>query len=120
MVVHGVTFRFTNGIDIDQETGTVYMEFILATIAGDKTGRLMRYDPTMGELRVLLDELSFPNGVALSRDDNFLLVVETIPCRVLRYWLRTPRAGTVEVLLQRAEEEFGFGYETGVILPAIC
>ncbi|MQM03949.1 hypothetical protein Taro_036740 [Colocasia esculenta] len=103
MVAHGVTFRFTNGIDIDHETGTVYLtdsstrfqrrEFILATSqAGDKTGRLMRYDPATGELRVLLDELSFPNGVALSRDGNFLLVVETIPCRVLQFWLCTPRA----------------------------
>ncbi|MQM04813.1 hypothetical protein Taro_037617 [Colocasia esculenta] len=78
MAAHGVTFRFTNGIYIDQETSTVYFtdsstrfqrrEFILATIAGDKMGRLMRYDPATGELRVLLDELSFPNGVALSRD----------------------------------------------------
>ncbi|MQM02942.1 hypothetical protein Taro_035705 [Colocasia esculenta] len=103
----GVPFRFTNAVDIDQETGTVYFtdsstrfqrrEFILATITGDKTGRLMRYDPATGELQVLLGGLSFPNGVALSRDGTFLLVVETIPCRVLRYWLRTPRAGTVEV-----------------------
>ncbi|MQM05113.1 hypothetical protein Taro_037919 [Colocasia esculenta] len=64
MAAHGVTFRFTNGIYIDQESSTVY--FTDSSTRFQR--RLMRYDPATGELRVLLDELSFPNGVALSRD----------------------------------------------------
>lgn len=73
-------------------------DFVVAVLCGDKTGRLMSYDPKTEEVKVLVDGLSFPNGVALSEDGSFLIVVETIPCRVLRYWLRSPRAGEKEVI----------------------
>ncbi|XP_010922155.1 protein STRICTOSIDINE SYNTHASE-LIKE 10 [Elaeis guineensis] len=106
----GVEFHVTNGLDIDPDSGAVYFtdssmrfqrrQYISAVIAGDKTGRLMKYDPQSKEVQVLLDSLSFPNGVALSQDGSHLLIVETITCRILRYWLRTPKANTVEVIAQ--------------------
>lgn len=36
--------------------------------------------------------LAFPNGVALIKDKTFLLVAESIPMRVLRFWLHDHRA----------------------------
>lgn len=60
----------------------------------------MRYDPQSKQVDILLENLSFPNGVALSENGDFLLIVETTTCRIIRYWLRTPKAGTFEVFAQ--------------------
>ncbi|XP_078435843.1 protein STRICTOSIDINE SYNTHASE-LIKE 10-like [Wolffia australiana] len=104
----GLPFGFTNAIEIDQETGIVYFtdssthfsrrDFVVALLCGDATGRLMSYDPSTGELKVLAEGLSFANGIALSEDKSFIAVVETLHCRVLRYWLKTDKAGQIEIL----------------------
>ncbi|PON40619.1 Strictosidine synthase [Trema orientale] len=60
----------------------------------------MRYDPQTKQVDVLLGNLSFPNGVALSENNDFLLIAETTTCRIIRYWLQTPKAGTSEVFAQ--------------------
>eukprot|EP01018_Ginkgo_biloba_P011143 Gb_03382 [translate_table: standard] len=65
-------------------------------LEGDNTGRLIRYNPKTGSTTVLLRELQFPNGVAVSKDGTFLLMSETISCRLLRYWLKGPKMGKVE------------------------
>lgn len=57
----------------------------------------MKYEPQSKHISVLLSNLTFPNGVALSKDGNYILIVETTNCRVLRYWLETPKAGTLEI-----------------------
>ena len=60
----------------------------------------MSYNPKTEEIKVLAEGISFANGVALSEDKSFLAVVETLNCRVLRYWLKTSRAGEIEILTQ--------------------
>lgn len=62
----------------------------------------MRYDLNSDgqAAAILLDGLAFANGVALSKDSDFLLIVETTTGRILRYWLETARAGNVEVFAQ--------------------
>ncbi|XXG55056.1 hypothetical protein AAC387_Pa03g2789 [Persea americana] len=104
----GMPFGFTNALDIDRESGVIYFsdssirfqrrEFMSAIISGDNTGRIMKYDPQSKQTTVLLDGLSFPNGVALSKDGSFLLIAETTSCRILRLWLQTSKAGTSDVL----------------------
>lgn len=106
----GVAFRLTNGVDIDQSSGVVYFSdsssryerrnHISLIISGDKTGRLMKYDPKSEEIMVLLNNLSFPNGVALGQNGQFILVAETTNCRILKLWLESPKAGIVEVFAQ--------------------
>ncbi|KAF2308229.1 hypothetical protein GH714_037149 [Hevea brasiliensis] len=106
----GIPFRFTNGLDIDQSSGTVYFtdsssvyqrrDYIYVILSGDKSGRLMRYDPEDRQVKVLVENLSFPNGVALSKDGNFILLAETTTCRILRYWIKTCKIGTLEVFAQ--------------------
>lgn len=78
-----------------------------AVVSGDKTGRLMSFNPVTEEVRVVLDGLSFPNGVALSEDGTFLVLAETTICRVLRYWIQQPadsysatEGGDVEVVAE--------------------
>ncbi|CAK8543119.1 unnamed protein product [Lathyrus sativus] len=105
--VEGETLGFTNGLDIDQNTGAVYFttsstkyerrNYVSLILSGDKSGRLIKYEPKSEEITVLLNNLTFPNGVALSKDGNYILIAETTNCRILRYWLQTPKAGTLEV-----------------------
>mmetsp|Transcript_5224 Transcript_5224/g.16986 ORF Transcript_5224/g.16986 Transcript_5224/m.16986 type:complete len:87 (-) Transcript_5224:92-352(-) len=52
------------------------------------TGRLLRYDPASRRTAVLLEGISYANGVALSADGAWVAVVETNLNRVLRFWLR--------------------------------
>ncbi|XP_034677725.1 protein STRICTOSIDINE SYNTHASE-LIKE 10-like [Vitis riparia] len=89
----GVPFRFTNALDIDQNTGVVYFTdtstifqrwaYAIAMQIGDKTGRLLKYDPRTKEVTVLLRGLSFSNGVALSEDKDFVLVTETTAAKII-------------------------------------
>lgn len=62
-------------------------------------GRILAYDPVKRVTRVLIDHLYFPNGIALNRDQSALLFAETTAYRVSRYWLRGPKVGTVETLV---------------------
>ncbi|XP_058115056.1 protein STRICTOSIDINE SYNTHASE-LIKE 10-like [Magnolia sinica] len=107
----GVPFHFTNGLDIDQATGIVYFtdssmiytrrDNTLVTISGDRTGRLLKYDPRSKKVTVLLKGLVYPNGVAISKDSTFLLIVETSTQRILRFWLQGSTAGApLEVFAQ--------------------
>lgn len=62
-------------------------------------GRVLRYDPASGGTVVVLDGLNFANGVAISDDQQFLVIAETGSYRLLRYWLEGPEAGTTEVMI---------------------
>jgi sugar lactone lactonase YvrE len=62
-------------------------------------GRLLAFDPSTGTTQLLLDGLYFANGVALSPDEDFLLVAETGRYRIRRYWLRGERAGDDELFV---------------------
>lgn len=64
------------------------------------SGRLFVYEPESGALTLLLDNLYFANGVALSADEDFVLVNETYEHRVMRYWLRGPKQGTADVFVE--------------------
>ncbi|XP_058107817.1 protein STRICTOSIDINE SYNTHASE-LIKE 10-like [Magnolia sinica] len=107
---NGIPFRFTNDLEIDNESGAVYFtdssarfhrrHFLSTVISGDKTGRLMKYSLETKQVTVLLHGLSFPNGITLSKDGSFLLISETTACRILRFWLRTSKAGTIQVFSQ--------------------
>ncbi|HRC85025.1 MAG TPA: SMP-30/gluconolactonase/LRE family protein, partial [Thermoanaerobaculia bacterium] len=60
-------------------------------------GRLLRYDPATRTTETLLENLYFANGVALSKDEDFVLVNETYRYRITRYWLAGEKRGTSEV-----------------------
>ncbi|KAL6192964.1 hypothetical protein ACLB2K_034049 [Fragaria x ananassa] len=72
----------------------------LSIATGDKTGRLLQYDPCTKKVTVLLDKLAFANGVALSKDSSFLLVAESATSKIFKLWLRGPNAGDVELFTQ--------------------
>ncbi|CAM6120204.1 unnamed protein product [Calypogeia fissa] len=101
----GVTHKFTNDLDI-HEDGAIYYtvsslrrtrsECQILLMEGDNSGRLLKYDPETKNTTVLLHNLRYPNGVALSKDGNFLLIASTTNNRVWRYWLQGSKTGTLE------------------------
>ena len=60
-------------------------------------GRLLRFDYYTDDLEVLLTGLYFANGVALSPDEDFVLVSEMSEYRITRLWLKGPRVGDRDV-----------------------
>jgi sugar lactone lactonase YvrE len=82
--------------------GTIYFSSSSETAAWDDiradlishatSGRLTLVHPD-GKVTVLRRDLAFANGVALAPDESFLLVAETIRYRILKLWLKGPRAG---------------------------
>jgi len=104
----GVPFKFTDALDI-ASNGIIYFsdasdkfsqaEYLYDLLEARPHGRLLSYDPATRQVKVLLKNLYFANGVALSRQEDFLLVNETYRYRILRYWLSGPKAGTSEVFI---------------------
>ena len=104
----GLPFAFTDDLDIASD-GIIYFsdassrfqqpDYLLDLLEARPHGRLLSYDPSTSETRVLLDGLYFANGVALSANEDFVLVNETYRYRITRYWLKGERAGQHEVFI---------------------
>lgn len=106
--VDGVPFGFTDDVDVGRD-GTIYFsdasykwgveDFKKDVIEMRPHGRLIRCDPASGRAETLLKDLYFANGVALSADEDFVLVNETWAYRVVRYWLKGERAGQTDIFI---------------------
>ena len=68
-------------------------------VQNTRTGRLLKLPPG-GEVEVVLDGLAFANGVALSRNEDFVAVAESGARTVVRRWLTGNRAGMRDLLCQ--------------------
>lgn len=107
--VDGTKILFADDLDISSD-GTVWFSdasmrypldaFMMTLWSGERTGRLLKYDPSTGETSVVLEGLGFANGVALGPDEDYVLVNETTAYRVIRYWIRGPKAGTSDVMAE--------------------
>src|SRR6266550_4274111 len=104
----GLRFACTNDLDVARD-GTIYFtdassKFPLTNFTADilehgANGRLLAYDPKTKTTRTLMKDLCFANGVAVSPDQTFLLVVETAAYRVHRVWLSGPKQGQSEIFI---------------------
>lgn len=83
-----------------RDIGGTYEASLLDLMEHGPNGRILKYDPTTGQTDIVLDGLSFANGVALAEDDSFLLISETGTYSVLKLWLEGDKAGTVEPLIE--------------------
>ena len=61
-------------------------------------GRVFSYDLNTGITKLVLSHLNFANGIALSKDESYLLISETGGYRILKYYLKGSQQGTFEVL----------------------
>lgn len=72
---------------------------LLDLMEHDPTGRVLVYDPVAASTEVLIDNLSFANGVALDPEERYLLVAETGEYRIWRYWLTGAKRGRKEIVI---------------------
>ncbi|WVZ79218.1 hypothetical protein U9M48_026824 [Paspalum notatum var. saurae] len=98
----GAPLRFTNGVTGDvyfTDSSTTYTraQHQMVTTTGDSTGRVMRYNRRTGRVTVLQSGVTYPNGIAISADRTHLVVALTGPCKLMRYWIPEPKAGTSKV-----------------------
>ncbi|XAR69598.1 Strictosidine synthase [Bertholletia excelsa] len=108
--VEGQPLQFTNDMDIDDHEDVIYFtdtstrfqrrQFMASVLSGDKTGRLMKYNKSTKEVVVLMQGLAFANGVALSKDQSFILVAETSTGKILRFWLQGSNVGKFDIFAQ--------------------
>lgn len=71
------------------------------TLFANPSGRLFKYDRKTKQTKALIDEIFFANGVALSPDEDFVLVTELAASRLLRYYLKGSKSGTWDVFIDR-------------------
>ena len=106
--IDGEPMMLVNDLAVGND-GTVYVtesstrftleQLRLEILEHRANGRIVVYDPVLRAARVLVSDLYFPNGIVVSNDQTQLLFAETTAYRVSRYWLRGPKAGTLEVVL---------------------
>jgi sugar lactone lactonase YvrE len=63
-------------------SGGTFEASVLDTLEHQATGRVIEFDPATRQSRVLLKDLAFANGVALSADEQHLFVSETAAYRI--------------------------------------
>ncbi|PKH00165.1 SMP-30/gluconolactonase/LRE family protein [Paraglaciecola sp. MB-3u-78] len=105
---NNLPFKLTDALDISSD-GIIYFtdasfkygqsEYLYDLLESKAHGRLLSYNPDNGQIKVLLSDLYFANGVALSQQEDFLLVNETYRYRIVRYWLQGPKAGTQDIFI---------------------
>jgi sugar lactone lactonase YvrE len=111
----GIPIRFADGVDIAKDKKIYFSDASTKFAPGDfggvleasfvdivehgAHGRLLVYDPETKKCQTLLKDLHFANGVAISPDQQFLLVIETSNYRVVKYWIAGPKKGVSEVMI---------------------
>ena len=107
-IIDDSRMRLADDLDIGPD-GRIYFseatirygfeEWVVDALEGRGNGRMIRYDPATGTTRTILRNLLFANGVCVAHDNHSVLFAETWGCRVSRYWLDGPNAGTIETVI---------------------
>lgn len=71
------------------------------TLLANPSGRLFHYNRSTKQSKLLIDQLYFANGVALSPNEDFIVVAETGASRIRVYYLKGAKAGQSEVFIDR-------------------
>ncbi|KAL6274374.1 hypothetical protein ACE6H2_025066 [Prunus campanulata] len=107
--VNGSKIRFADDV-IEASDGSLYFsvastkfglhDWFLDVLEAKPHGQLLKYDPSSGETSILLDNLGFANGVAVSKDRDYLVVCETWKFRCQRHWLKGENKGKTEIFIE--------------------
>ncbi len=107
-VIDDSRMRLADDLDIAPD-GKIYFseatirygfeDWVVDALEGRGNGRIIRYDPATGTTRTIVRNLLFPNGMCMAHDNASVLFAETWGCRVSRYWIVGPKAGTTEIVI---------------------
>ncbi len=82
-----------------REFGGTYQASLMDLLEHSYHGSLLVYNPADETTAVVMDGLSFANGVATDPQGRFVLVNETGENRIHKYWLKGEKAGSSEVII---------------------
>ena len=102
-------FGFTDDLEIADD-GIIYFsdasnKFSVGDYKSDilehgANGAFYSYNPKTGETKKIIDKMYFANGIAVSHNQDFVLVNETSSYRIRRYWIKGPKAGTNDIFME--------------------
>lgn len=105
---NGTKIRFADDV-IEASDGSLYFSvastkyglhnWYLDLLEAKPHGQLLKYDPSSNQTSLLLDNLGFANGVALSANQDYLVICETWKFRCLKYWLKEETKGKTEIFI---------------------
>ncbi len=130
----GTPIPYADGVDVTSD-GQVYFSdasvkfgakanggtlpaSLLDLLEHGPNGRILKYDTKTGKTTSVLDGLSFANGVALTQDEKYLLIVETGTYSIWKMPLNSPDAarqiisnlpGFPDNIKREADGTFWFG-----------
>ncbi|KAL1531316.1 protein STRICTOSIDINE SYNTHASE-LIKE 4-like [Salvia divinorum] len=90
------TFYFS-----DASTKFDFNSWQLDLLEAEPNGRVLKYNSSSNMTSLVLDGLAFANGVALSSDQDYLVVCETWKYRCLKYWLEGDKKGQTEIFIDK-------------------
>lgn len=106
----GERLRFVDHLAVGDD-GTIYFSdasmrfdmhnFVYDFIETSMTGRIFAFEPHSKKLTLLMDNLFFANGVAISQQNDYLLVNETGKARILKYSLTGENAGMISIFVDQ-------------------
>lgn len=117
----GVALGFADDVDVDSKNVAWFSDastkwdhhgVMNEVLESRANGRLVKYDIGTAECATVLGDLYFANGIAVSPDDTYVLVNETMRYRTKRVFVRGPRAGVVEMFIENLPG-FPDGISTG-------
>ena len=124
----GEQLLFVDDLDISKD-GTIYFSNatqrnpgIVENEAWEQraSGALFSYQLETKKLKLLEDDLFFPNGIALDDSEMYFLFSETLGITLKKYWVKGPKKGTMELFTDSLP---GFPdnitYENGLFWVAI-
>ncbi len=82
-----------------EAAGSTLAASLLELMEHGKTGRILVYNPADKTTKTVLDNLSFPNGVAMCPDDACFLFAETGTYSIKRHWLTGLKAGVTDTII---------------------
>ncbi|KAK4368196.1 hypothetical protein RND71_011988 [Anisodus tanguticus] len=105
----GLKFKLADAVDV-AEDGMIYFsdasykynfkEYIYDFLEGRPYGRLLSYDPSTKQTKMLLSDLYFANGVAVSPDQNSVIFCETPLRKCKKYYIKGERKGSVDIFVE--------------------
>jgi len=118
----GKPFLIPNGLDIADDGMIYFTNTSQESAYNIKYGRkiimemkplggLYSYNPETKQVKTLIEGTYFGNGVVVSQNQNYLLMVETTKYRVLKYWLSGEKVGQTETFINNLH-----GFPNGISL----
>ncbi|NWI98939.1 APMAP protein, partial [Crypturellus undulatus] len=108
-LIEGQKLSFLNDLTVTQDGRKIYFtdssskwqrrDYLFLVMEGTDDG-LLEYDTVTKEVKVLMAGLQFPNGVQLSRAEDFVLVQETAMARIRRYYVSGLMKGGADIFVE--------------------